>query len=64
MIVKQYAAKFIELGRFEPHLIFRETMRVKQFQDGLQAQIRTQVAYLKMIDFQKLRLVHKASIVE
>lgn len=60
MTVEQYFSRFMELGRFTPHLISIESMRTKRFQDGLQAQIRSQVVCLEIKGFQKL--VHVASI--
>ncbi|KAF5469513.1 hypothetical protein F2P56_013578, partial [Juglans regia] len=62
MTVEQYAWKFMELGRFAPHLIATEEMRAERFQEGLLPQIRRQVACLEIQNFQ--RLVNVASIAE
>ncbi|XP_035550038.1 uncharacterized protein LOC118349468 [Juglans regia] len=62
MTVEQYARKFMDLGRFAPHLIATEELRVERFQEGLRHEICRQVAYLRIKDFQEL--VDLASIVE
>ncbi|KAF5443101.1 hypothetical protein F2P56_035689 [Juglans regia] len=62
MTVDQYAARFMELGRFAPHLIGTEKMQAKKCQDGLQPRIRNQVACLRIENFQEL--VNLASITE
>ena len=40
MIVKQYAAKFIELSCFGPHLILTEAKKASKFQKGLNERLR------------------------
>ncbi|XP_035546655.1 uncharacterized protein LOC118348672 [Juglans regia] len=62
MTVEQYARRFMELGRFAPHLIATEELRVERFQEGLRQDIRRQVACLQIMEFQKL--VDLASIAE
>lgn len=34
-MVEQYIAKFMELGRFSPHMIATEKMQAQKFQGGL-----------------------------
>ncbi|XP_035547777.1 probable serine/threonine-protein kinase PBL5 isoform X1 [Juglans regia] len=62
MSVEQYAARFVELGRFALHLISTEKMRAWKFQEGLQPKIRSQVACFMISNFQEL--VDVASIAE
>ncbi|KAF5442051.1 hypothetical protein F2P56_036924 [Juglans regia] len=62
MTVEQYARRFMDLGRFAPHLIATEELRVERFQEGLRHDIRRQVACLQIMEFQKL--VDLASIAE
>ncbi|KAF5445214.1 hypothetical protein F2P56_034280 [Juglans regia] len=62
MMVEQYAARFMELGRFALHLIGTEKMQARKFQDGLQPRIQNQVACLRIENFQVL--VNVASIAE
>ena len=38
--VEQYAAKFIELSRFGPHLILTEAKKASRFQKGLDERLR------------------------
>ena len=40
MTVEQYAAKFIELSRFGPHLILTEAKKASRFQKGLDERLR------------------------
>ena len=40
MTVEQYAAKFIELSRFGPHLILTEVKKTSRFQKGLNERLR------------------------
>ena len=40
MTVEQYAAKFIELSRFGPHLILTEAKKASRFQKGLNERLR------------------------
>ena len=40
MIVEQYAAKFIELSHFGPHLILTEAKKASRFQKGLNERLR------------------------
>ena len=40
MTVEQYAAKFIELSRFGPHLILIEMKKASRFQKGLNERLR------------------------
>ncbi|XP_035549700.1 uncharacterized protein K02A2.6-like, partial [Juglans regia] len=54
MTVEQYARKFMELGRFAPHLIASEELQVERFMEGLRPEIRRQVACLQIMEFQKL----------
>ncbi|XP_035539657.1 uncharacterized protein K02A2.6-like [Juglans regia] len=60
--VEQYARKFMELGRFAPHLIATEELQVERFMEGLRPEVRRQVACLQIMEFQKL--VDLASIAE
>ncbi|KAF5477291.1 hypothetical protein F2P56_003941, partial [Juglans regia] len=60
--VEQYARKFMELGRFAPHLIATEELQVERFLEGLRPEIRRHVACLQIMEFQKL--VDLASIAE
>ncbi|XP_035546555.1 uncharacterized protein LOC118348613 [Juglans regia] len=62
MTVEQYARKFMELGRFAPHLITTEKLQVERFMEGLRPEVRKQVACLQIMEFQKL--VDLASIAE
>ncbi|XP_018855499.2 uncharacterized protein K02A2.6-like, partial [Juglans regia] len=62
MTVEQYAMKFMELGRFAPHLIATEELQVERFMEGLRPEVRRQVACLQIVEFQKL--VDLASIAE
>lgn len=62
LTVQQYAARFMELGRFGPHLIATEEMQAEKFQEGLDHKIRLQVASFFISKFQEL--VDVASIVE
>ncbi|KAF5465159.1 hypothetical protein F2P56_015188 [Juglans regia] len=54
MTVEQYARKFMELGRFAPHLIATKELRVESFQEGLRHEVCRQVACLQIMEFQKL----------
>ena len=40
MTVEQYAAKFIKLSRFGPHLILTEAKKASRFQKGLDERLR------------------------
>ena len=40
MTVEQYAAKFIDLSRFGPHLILTEAKKASRFQKGLNERLR------------------------
>ena len=40
MTVEQYAAKFIELSRFGPHLILTGAKKARKFQKGLNERLR------------------------
>ena len=40
MTVEQYAAKFIELSHFGPHLILTEAKKASRFQKGLNMRLR------------------------
>ncbi|XP_040998203.1 uncharacterized protein LOC121244255 [Juglans microcarpa x Juglans regia] len=62
MAVDQYAARFMEMGRFAHHLISAERMQARKSQDGLQPRIQNQVACLWTENFQEL--VNVASIIE
>lgn len=62
MIMEQHVTKFMELRMFAQNLISIEEMRAQNFQDGKQPRILAKVAYLQMLNFQ--RLVEVASIVE
>ncbi|XP_035542910.1 uncharacterized protein LOC118345683 [Juglans regia] len=62
MTVEQYATKFMELGRFAPHLIATEELQVERFMEGLGPEVCRQVACLQIVEFQKL--VDLASITE
>ncbi|XP_041020441.1 uncharacterized protein LOC121262076 [Juglans microcarpa x Juglans regia] len=54
LIVEQYAAKFMELERFAPHLIATEKMQAQKFQAGLNPRIRSYVAGFLIHNFQEL----------
>ncbi|XP_035547396.1 uncharacterized protein LOC118348923 [Juglans regia] len=54
LTVEQYAAKFMELGRFAPHLIATEKMQAQKFQAGLNPRIRIYVARFRIHNFQEL----------
>ncbi|KAF5458612.1 hypothetical protein F2P56_022629 [Juglans regia] len=41
--VEQYATRFIELGKFAPHLIITKKMQAQNFQRGLQPRIHNYV---------------------
>lgn len=60
--VKQYATRFMSLGRFALHLIATKKMQAQKFQVGLQLGIRSHVACFRIKNFQEL--VNIASIVE
>ncbi|XP_041016159.1 uncharacterized protein LOC121258682 [Juglans microcarpa x Juglans regia] len=62
LIVEQYAAKFMALGRFALHLISTQRMQAQKFQAGLQPRIRSQVACLIIENYQEL--VNVAAIIE
>ncbi|KAF5465282.1 hypothetical protein F2P56_015302 [Juglans regia] len=62
MTIEQCAARFMEIGRFAPHLIGIEHMQAQKFQDGLQPRIQNQVTCLQIENFQEL--VNATSIVE
>ncbi|XP_040994297.1 uncharacterized protein LOC121240839 [Juglans microcarpa x Juglans regia] len=62
LTVELYAAKFMVLGRFAPHLISTQRMQVQKFQAGLKPRIRSQVASLRIENYQEL--VNVAAIVE
>ena len=62
MTMEQYARRFIELGRFAPHLIATEEMRAERFQEGLRPDIRRMVVSLRISTFQGL--VDVATLVE
>ncbi|KAF5481414.1 hypothetical protein F2P56_002065 [Juglans regia] len=59
MTVEQYAMKFMELGRFAPHLIATEELQVERFMEGLRPEVRRQVACLQIVEFQKLKFVQR-----
>ncbi|XP_041001627.1 uncharacterized protein LOC121247325 [Juglans microcarpa x Juglans regia] len=62
LTVEQYAAKFMELERFAPHLIATKKMQAQKFQSGLQPRIRSYVAGFCIDNFQEL--VNVAAITE
>ncbi|XP_041017932.1 uncharacterized protein LOC121260153 [Juglans microcarpa x Juglans regia] len=62
MSMEQYAAKFMELGRFAPHQISTEKMQAQKFQVGLQPWINIQVVYLQIENYQEL--VNVVAIIE
>ena len=62
LTVEQYAAKFMVLGRFAPHLISTQRMQARKFQAGLQPWIHSQVACLRIKNYQEL--VNVAAIAE
>ncbi|XP_040988928.1 uncharacterized protein LOC121236543 [Juglans microcarpa x Juglans regia] len=62
LTIEQYAAKFMELGRFAPHLIAIEKMQAHKFQAGLNPRIRSYVAGFRIHNFQEL--VNVAAIAE
>ena len=60
--MEQYARRFIELGRFAPHLIATEEMRADHFQEGVRHDIRRMVVSHRISTFQEL--VDVATLVE
>ncbi|KAF5451903.1 hypothetical protein F2P56_026959 [Juglans regia] len=62
LTVEQYAAKFMTLGRFAPHLISTQRMQTQKFQVGLQPMIHNQVPCLRIENYQEL--VNVADIAE
>ncbi|XP_041004054.1 uncharacterized protein LOC121249411 [Juglans microcarpa x Juglans regia] len=54
LTVEQYAAKFMELGRFAPHLIATEKMQAQKFQVRLNPRIHSYVAGFCIHNFQEL----------
>ncbi|XP_042983274.1 uncharacterized protein LOC122312677 [Carya illinoinensis] len=54
LTVEQYAAKFMALGRFAPHLISTQKMQAQKFQAGLLPRIQSQVACLRIENYQEL----------
>jgi hypothetical protein len=51
MTVEEYAAKFIELSRFAPHLIPNENKKVTKFQKGLNDKIRPHILAARVNTF-------------
>ncbi|XP_057974794.1 uncharacterized protein LOC131162364 [Malania oleifera] len=62
LIAQQYAAKFIELSRFDPYVVPDEAKKSRMFERGLRQDIYKQVAVLKMQNFSKL--VERAIVAE
>ena len=54
MTLEQYARKFIELGRFAPHLIATYEMQAERFQEGLRPDICKMVVCHRITTFQEL----------
>ncbi|KAF5442876.1 hypothetical protein F2P56_035488 [Juglans regia] len=54
LTLEQYAAKFMELGRFAPHLITTEKMQAQKFQTGLNPRIRNYVVGFCIHNFKEL----------
>ncbi|KAF5458599.1 hypothetical protein F2P56_022620 [Juglans regia] len=54
MKIQKYAAKFMELERFAPHLIATEKMQAQKFQAGLNPRIRSYVAGFCIHNFQEM----------
>ncbi|XP_057972622.1 uncharacterized protein LOC131160757 [Malania oleifera] len=44
--IKQYAAKFVELSHFAPHMVSNESLKAQIFERGLRQSIRVQVVAL------------------
>lgn len=51
MMVEYYVVKFMELGRFSPHLISMKSIRTEHFLDRLQMRIKVSIACLEIKDF-------------
>ncbi|XP_040999920.1 uncharacterized protein LOC121246017 [Juglans microcarpa x Juglans regia] len=62
LTIEQYAANFMVLGRFAPHLFSTQRMQAQKFQAGLEPKIRSQVACLRIENYQEL--VNMAVIAE
>jgi hypothetical protein len=62
MTVEQYAAKFIELSRFAPHLVSTGELEARKFERGLQPRIMNLVVGFQINDLTDL--VDKAAIIE
>ncbi|XP_040987676.1 uncharacterized protein LOC121235394 [Juglans microcarpa x Juglans regia] len=62
LTVEQYIAKFMELGKFAPHLIATEKIQAQKFQAGMNPRIQSYVAGFCIHNFQEL--VNVAAIVE
>jgi hypothetical protein len=62
MTVEQYAAKFIELSRFAPHLVSTGELEARKFERGLQPHIMNLVVGFQINDLTDL--VDKAAIIE
>jgi hypothetical protein len=60
MSVIEYAAKFLQLSRFELYLILTKEMKAKKFERGLNSRIRIMMSYFDIRDFSQL--VNRASI--
>ncbi|XP_057975235.1 uncharacterized protein LOC131162644 [Malania oleifera] len=59
---REYAAKFVKLTRFAPHMVANEPLKAWMFERGLRQGIRTQVVALLTQSF--FELVDKAMAVE
>ena len=53
MTVEQYAAKFIGLSRFGPHLILTEAKKASKFQKGLNERLRHHLIALEVDNYAK-----------
>lgn len=62
MTVMQYRARFVELGRYAPHVMTDEELRTHQFVQGLRPEIRQALVALRLPDLDSA--YHSASAVE
>ena len=62
MSVTDYEAKFTELARFVPELVYTDEKRAKRFQQGLKPWIHRRVAVFELMTYTSV--VQKAMIIE
>ncbi|XP_057949162.1 uncharacterized protein LOC131144469 [Malania oleifera] len=53
-LIQQYAAKFIELSRFDLYIVLDEAKKARKFERGMRRDIYKQVAVLQIHDFSEL----------